>query len=491
METLVVVTQAGDWPLTLEGARLITAKQYLTDPEFTGLRHAKVFNLCRHYRYQSLGYYVSLIAEARGHKPIPTVLTMQDLRSPALVRMASDEIDELIQRSLAPVTGDRWTLHVYFGRAASKDHDRLATALFRQFTAPFLKARFTRTEQWELDRLSAIPASAIPDEERPAAFECAQAFFTRRHRPSPPARPSRFDLAILWDPADPVVPSDQGAIDRFVAAAERVDIEAEVIDREDYGRLLEFDALFLRVTTAVDHYSYRFARRAAAEGMVVIDDPLSILRCTNKVFLNELLGRNGIPVPRTRVVNRDDRTGAAEGIGFPCIVKQPDSSSSLGVFKADDAEALRMHLDRLFETSDLVLVQEFLPTDFDWRIGMLDRQPLYAAKYYMAPHHWQIIKHEPASGRVRYGRWETVPVEEVPSTCLDVATRAANLVGDSLYGVDLKQSGAGWVVIEVNDNPSIDHGVEDLVLRDRLYQTVMESFLRRLEKVTGARTPAS
>jgi glutathione synthase/RimK-type ligase-like ATP-grasp enzyme len=190
-------------------------------------------------------------------------------------------------------------------------------------------------------------------------------------------------------------------------------------------------------------------------------------------------------------VNRDDRTGAAEGIGFPCIVKQPDSSSSLGVFKADDAEALRMHLDRLFETSDLVLVQEFLPTDFDWRIGMLDRQPLYAAKYYMAPHHWQIIKHEPASGRVRYGRWETVPVEEVPSTCLDVATRAANLVGDSLYGVDLKQSGAGWVVIEVNDNPSIDHGVEDLVLRDRLYQTVMESFLRRLEKVTGARTPAS
>ena len=35
METLVVVTQAGDWPLQLEGARLVTAKQYLTDPEFT------------------------------------------------------------------------------------------------------------------------------------------------------------------------------------------------------------------------------------------------------------------------------------------------------------------------------------------------------------------------------------------------------------------------------------------------------------------------
>lgn len=36
METLVVVTQPGDWPLELEGARLVTAKQHLTDPEFTG-----------------------------------------------------------------------------------------------------------------------------------------------------------------------------------------------------------------------------------------------------------------------------------------------------------------------------------------------------------------------------------------------------------------------------------------------------------------------
>ena len=43
MQTLVVVTQEGDWPLELEGARLITARQYLMEPEFAALRHAKVF----------------------------------------------------------------------------------------------------------------------------------------------------------------------------------------------------------------------------------------------------------------------------------------------------------------------------------------------------------------------------------------------------------------------------------------------------------------
>lgn len=489
METLVVVTHAGDWPLRLEGTRLVTAKQYLTGEEFTSLRHAKVFNLCRQYRYQALGYYVSLLAEARGHKPIPTVLTMQDLRSPALVRIASDELDDIIQRSLAGISGDRFTLHAYFGRAAAKELERLALALFRQFTAPFLRARLVRTEQWELDRVTAIPTSAIPEEEQAFAFESAQTFFTRRIRSTPAARPSRFDLAILYDPEDPTAPSDKAAIDRFVTAAERVDIEAEVIGREDYGRLLEFDALFLRATTAVNHYTYRFARRAAAEGMVVIDDPLSILRCTNKVYLHELLSRHGIPSPRTRAVNRDDRASAAVGIGFPCIVKQPDSSTSLGVFKAEDERSLQEYLDRLFEHSDLVLVQEFLPTEFDWRIGVLDREPMFAAKYYMAPRHWQIVKHEPATGRMRWGRWEILPIEAVPRPGLDMAVRAANLIGDGLYGVDLKEAAGGWVVIEVNDNPNIEHTVEDAVLKDRIYARVMESFLRRLEKVTGSTSP--
>jgi glutathione synthase/RimK-type ligase-like ATP-grasp enzyme len=487
MDTLVVVTQAGDWPLDLANARLVTALQYLTEPEFSNLRHAKVFNLCRHYRYQAFGYYVSLLAEARGHRPIPTVLTMQDLRSPALVRMVSDDLEKLIQKTLAATVDIKFTLDIYFGRAVERDHDRLATALFKQFTAPLLRAHFVRTDQWELNRVTAVPTSAIPEEHRQFAFESAQAFFSRRFRPAQPAKPSRFDLAILVDPHDPTAPSDPSAIERFVIAADKREIETEVIGREDYGRLLEFDALFIRATTAVDHYTYRFARRAAAEGLVVIDDPVSILRCTNKVYLTEVLARHGIPTPRTRIVHREVLERAADGIGFPCIVKQPDSSSSLGVFKADDPESLLELLGRMLTTSDLVLVQEFVPTPFDWRVGVLDRQPLFAAKYFMAPRHWQIVKHEPVSGRMRWGRWETLPLDQVPATGLDLAVRAANLIGDGLYGVDVKQVGDAWLVIEINDNPSIEHQVEDLILKDALYERVMDSFVRRLEAVTAGR----
>ena len=63
------------------------------------------------------------------------------------------------------------------------------------------------------------------------------------------------------------------------------------------------------------------------------------------------------------------------------------------------------------------------------------------------------------------------------------ALRAANSIGDGLYGVDLKKSGKKCYVMEVNDNPSIEAGIEDAMLRDELYRQIMDVFLRRIERL--------
>ena len=55
-------------------------------------------------------------------------------------------------------------------------------------------------------------------------------------------------------------------------------------------------------------------------------------------------------------------------------------------------------------------------------------------------------------------------------------------IGDGFYGVDLKQIGERFFVVEVNDNPSVDAGVEDLVLKDALYREVMGTIVRRIEE---------
>ncbi len=482
MNTLVVVTHPKDWPLKIQNVEVVPARSYLMDSQFDLMRRAKVFNLCRHYKYQSFGYYVSLLAEARGHKSIPTVMTMQDIRTPAMVRIASDDLMDKIQKSLAKIQSKKFILSIYFGQNVAKRHVRLATALFKQFPAPFLQATFVRNHQWELHNITAIPFSAIPDEHKDFVYAAAESFFSRGSlRFANRLNHTRFDLAILWDPTDITCPSDRVAIEHFTKAATELGFAVEVISKEDYGRLAEFDGLFIRATTAVNHYTYRFSRRAQAEGLIVIDDPISILRCTNKVYLADLLQHNGISTPRTQILHKGNIRTVIEEIGFPSILKQPDSSSSQGVEKANNREEFLTITSRLLKLSDLLIVQEFLPTDFDWRIGVLNHEPLYASKYYMAEHHWQIVKHDNASGNTDYGLFETIPVEDVPREGLKLALKAANLIGDGLYGVDLKQIGKKWYVIEVNDNPSIDSEVEDLVLKEGLYQQVMSVFLHRIE----------
>lgn len=488
MPTLIVVDDPADWPLELAGTDLVPARAYLTEPRYLELRGARVFNLCRSYRYQSIGYYVSLLAAARGHKPLPSVTTLQDLKSPTIIRAVSEDLDRLIQKSLAPIQSGEFVLSIYFGQNLAKRHNQLSQHLFRLFQAPFLRGQFAwneKTGKWSLQSLGSIAASDIPADHHPFVVSAAEEFFRGRRLPVSRKAPPRYDLAILVAPGEAEPPSDAKALARFVRAAEAVGLNAELIEKEDYGRLAEFDALFLRETTSVNHHTYRFARKAVTEGLVVIDDPESILKCTNKVFLAELLERNKIPTPKTLIVHRGNREQVAGQLGFPCILKQPDSAFSKGVIKVEEAGALKEGLARMLEKSELVIAQEFLPTPFDWRIGIFNRQPLFACRYYMAKRHWQILRRGSDGQKTDEGRFDTLPVEQVPTAVMRTALKAANLIGDGLYGVDLKEAGGKVYVIEINDNPNIDAGVEDQVLKEEIYLRIMRVLLSRIELRKG------
>lgn len=490
MAVLIVVDDPGNWPLEIPEVEVVAARSYLTDPGYTERRGARVFNLCRSYRYQSTGYYVSLLAAARGHKPLPSVTAVQDLKSQAILRAVSEELDGLIQKSLAPIVSWEFVLSVYFGRNLAKRYDRLSRHLFQAFQAPFLRAFFLRhpkTNKWQLQSLVSIAASEIPEGHRDFVVEVARDYFRGKRWSGGKKAAARYDLAILAAPEEKEPPSNQRALQKFFKAAEAVGLDAEFIGKEDFGRLAEFDALFIRETTNVNHHTYRFARKAVAEGLVVVDDPESILKCTNKVFLAELLARHRITTPKTLIVHRGNRGAVFHELALPCILKEPDSSFSRGVVKVETEQELKEALARLLEKSELIIAQEFLPTAFDWRIGVFDRQPLYACRYYMARRHWQIIRRDRAGRKREEGRVDVLAVEEVPAAVVRTALKAAGLIGDALYGVDLKQVDGKVYVIEVNDNPNIDAGVEDLVLKDEIYLRIMRGLLRRIEERKAGR----
>src|SRR6202035_3137353 len=135
-------------------------------------------------------------------------------------------------------------------------------------------------------------------------------------------------------------PSSPASIKHFARLADKNSVDVEPITKRQLAELAEFDGLFIRETTSIDNHTYRFARRAWQEGMPVIDDPISMIRCTNKVFLMELLGQTQVPTPPTVIIAEDtDLTKPIDELGLPLVVKIPDGSFSRGVHQIESPGA--------------------------------------------------------------------------------------------------------------------------------------------------------
>jgi glutathione synthase/RimK-type ligase-like ATP-grasp enzyme len=482
LKAIFVIDRGQDWPFELPGSTIATARSYLADPGSGAGGEAQVINLCRSDRYQGRGYYVSLLAEARGQRPLPDVKTIEDLKSEEQVHAIGARLDDLANETLHHDESERFELDCYFGRDPAELHAPLAVQLFANVRAPLLRSRFRREGgRWALEKIAAIGVADVPAQHRAFLLQAAKAYVTRSADPSRAARADagRPKVAILFDPEEEHKPSNEEAIRRLVEAAPSVGLAAEVIGADALERLAEFEGLLIRAGTDVAGYTYEFARRAESLGMPVVDDPDSILKCTNKVFLRELMSRHQIPEPKTIVVHRDNLAEVVPTLGLPCVLKLPDSGFGLDVLKIEAEDQLESQAARFFAISELLIAQEWLPTGFDWRVGVYDRRPLFVCKYFMAPGHWKVNRIERGEEVVE-GETIAVSVGEAPEVVVSTAVRAANLIGRGLYGVDLKQVGDRCYLIEVNDNPNIDAGNEDQVLGGALYREIMGVYARRI-----------
>jgi glutathione synthase/RimK-type ligase-like ATP-grasp enzyme len=482
MRIVIVTDQVQEW-FQVPDAAVVTARRYLSEPQ-SGGEAGRLLNFCRTGRYQGRGYYVSLLAEARGQRPLPDVKAVEDLKSEAYVQALSAQLEGLVDETLHHDESDRFELDVYLGRDPAERHQALAEKLFASVRAPLLRALFSRADgRWRLDAVTALGIADIPAQDRAFLVEAVKAFAAE----APAAKGQRTGaglprLAILHDANEPHKPSDDEALQRLLRAAPLVGLEAELVGPDALERLPEFDALFNRASPEVAGFVYEFVRRAESLGMPVVDDAESILKCLNKVYMHELMNRHRIPTPRTLTVHRGNVDQVVATLGLPCVLKLPDSGFGLDVVKIESEDQLRKEAERFFKVSELFVAQEWLPSDFDWRVGVYDRRPLFVAKYFMAPGHWKIINAEQGMAE---GKTQAMSVGEAPEQVIDMAVRAANLIGRGLYGVDLKQVEDRVYLIEVNCNPNLDAGNEDQVLGDALYREILGVFARRIAQARG------
>lgn len=484
---LIVVEHPDDWKAYYPSDTVISVQDYLSDDARYKHPNTYVINLCRSYKYLTNGYYCSLLAEARKHKVIPSVRSINDLSNKSLYSLDIDNLNQVLEKSFSRREQDSNSLGIklFFGIPSLAELDNLGRQVFELFPCPVLSLNLKKRDNWMIESIRPVALNSLSEQEEDLFAAALETFNNTVWRKPRSPKKMRYDIAMLVDPNEKLPPSNPAALKKFVSIGKQMGINVEMITKKDYARIAEYDALFIRETTAINNHTYRFAKRAEKEGMVVLDDAESILRCTNKIFLADLLNTNGVATPKTLIISRDrqeeDLQQAIEALGYPMVIKIPDGSFSRGIVKVEDEAALRQALAELLKQSALVLAQAYTFTDYDWRIGMLNRKPIFSCQYFMTRGHWQIYKHS-NSGRVISGNFKTLAVHETPKKVLDVATRAANLIGDGLYGVDVKQSGKEAMVIEVNDNPNIDAGVETVYLKDELYRIILQEFVRRLER---------
>lgn len=262
------------------------------------------------------------------------------------------------------------------------------------------------------------------------------------------------------------------ALKLFEVTAENLGHSFEVTGKEIVDRIDEFDSVFIRATTDPLFTSYVVSRLAEERGKKVIDGSESIRVCSDKIALYYRLTKNGVPIPYTvPFYGEFEKLGSiAEDIGYPVVVKAPNSRFSLFVEKANNFEELLAIVKRFMRRNKAILLQKYIPSTFDWRIGVLNGEVIYACKYLLPKGGWKI--RDVVNNKVVWGDVKAVKRDNLPSKLKKVAVNAAKSVGNGLYGVDIKQVGNEFFVIEVNDNPTIMHGMEDAKDKD-IYEKII------------------
>jgi glutathione synthase/RimK-type ligase-like ATP-grasp enzyme len=254
------------------------------------------------------------------------------------------------------------------------------------------------------------------------------------------------------------------ALIRCRDVAEGMGHHVDFIFPVDINKIPRMDALFIRARTDPMNVTYVAARMADFHGIPVIDDPQSIQICSDKINMYSHLIKKSISLPKTIFLSKNDLTVERvthmfDELGSPLILKEPSTSFSLRVEKVNDIAGFFRVARRFIKLSDWIVVQQFIQSRYDWRVGVLDGKLLYVCKYTIPSDTFKI--QASVNGHLVYCGVESVSSDKVPPQVIRLGIEAANAIGRGLYGVDIKNTNGDAYVIEVNDNPSIESGEDD------------------------------
>jgi ribosomal protein S6--L-glutamate ligase len=226
------------------------------------------------------------------------------------------------------------------------------------------------------------------------------------------------------------------------------------------GTKLEgYDAVIPRIGASITFYGLAVLRQFEMMGVWPLNESVAIGRSRDKLRALQLLARKGIGLPVTAFAHSDDFADDVIAIagGAPVVIKLLEGTQGIGVVLGETHNSAKSVIEAFRGVKVNIMVQEFIK-----EAGGSDIRCLVIGDRVIAA-----MKRQGAEGDFRSNlhRGGNAKLIKITPEERSTATRAANIMGLNVCGVDLLRSKHGPVVMEINSSPGLE-GIENATRTD-------------------------
>lgn len=236
---------------------------------------------------------------------------------------------------------------------------------------------------------------------------------------------------------------------RFSLIVENASGEVRYKGRE----LTTLDAVIPRIGTSMTLVGTAIVRQLEQRGILVLNGSHAITVARDKLRALQVLARNNVPIPKTAFVKSgDDILPVIEALGgAPLILKVLEGTQGIGVMLADTRRVAQAIVETLDSVNQDVILQQFVGESRgrDVRAFVVGGRVIAAMRRTATGDEFRSNVH-------RGGTTESIALDAAYE---DAALRAARILGLHVAGVDMLESEAGPLVMEVNSSPGLE-GIE-------------------------------
>ena len=204
---------------------------------------------------------------------------------------------------------------------------------------------------------------------------------------------------------------------------------------------------FVRGGSLVDISGQGLIKSIEESGVFMINRLTAMEQCQNKFSTSITLQKNDIPHPKTALVTNEESIDVVHkkiGGKFPIVIKTITGAEGIGVMIVDSMASMKSVLQGLWKYNAELILQEYMPIDFDVRTLVLDGKIFASVKR---------LKTNSSDFRTNKALGNETEPYILNQKEKDLVLQAANTSGCYYSGVDHVIVNGKVYILEVNGSP--------------------------------------